>query len=182
MYVLIDPGHGGDDPGAIGINGDRECDVTLDMACRLATELGRFAVDVAFTHMGDGKSLQDRVLCCNGAQPLPSLFLSLHCNAHSNANANGFEAFTSRGDTGADRYATRIYKMVQAEFPTLRMRSDWDDGDPDKEAGFYVLRKTHCPAVLVEMGFITNGADHAMLMSTAHRDRLTTAITQAILV
>lgn len=182
MYVLIDPGHGGDDPGALGIGGLRECDVTLDMACRLGTALGHADCEVAFTHLGEGKSLADRVLCSNGAQPQPDIFVSLHCNAFHDANANGFETFTSRGDTGADVYATRIYSHVAAEFPYLRMRVDWEDGDIDREAGFYVLRHTRCPAVLVEMGFITNPDDYAMLTDCARRQRLTEALTQAIII
>ena len=182
MYVLIDPGHGGEDPGAIGIGGTRECDITLDMACRLGTELGRDDVKVAFTHLGEGKSLADRVLCANGADPKPNLFVSLHCNAHSDPNANGFECFTSLGKTKADGYATRVYSHVAAQFPLLRMRADWSDDDPDKEAAFYVLRRTHMPALLIEFGFITNPNDHARLMNTGHRNELTKAITRSIMV
>ncbi|MDQ9823580.1 hypothetical protein RFZ44_09590, partial [Acinetobacter sp. 163] len=69
-------------------------------------------------------------------------------------NGTGWEAYTTPGDTDADLLASCLYeeatKVFGARTPLLKVRTDLTDGDPDKEANFYLLKKTSCPAVLTE--------------------------------
>jgi N-acetylmuramoyl-L-alanine amidase len=179
--IVIDPGHGGDDPGAIGIDDLRECDVTLVVSRRIAMLVPLLTsrnVTPVLTHGGEGKSLSAR---CRSANDIDAaLFVSIHCNAFADSNAHGFECFTSRGDTGADVVASRVYEDVSLAFPNLKLRTDWTDGDIDKEAGYYVLKHTRMRAVLIELGFITNSADHALLTNPSLMHLLSRAISRAI--
>ena len=180
--VVLDPGHGGSDPGAVAREGSKECDLALEYAESVEADLACRApeIEVIMTHRGEGCSLADRVTRSNtiGAD----LFVSIHCNAAESTDAHGFEIFTSRGQTGADRVATMMFKLVQHELPDqFRPRTDWEDGDPDREANFYVLRKTQARAVLVELGFISNDHDRALLKNETIRKRWTKSMTDAIM-
>ena len=180
--LILDPGHGGADPGAVARDGTREADLNLEYAKAIGADLGARSreIEIVYTHLGSGASLADRVKMSNdlGAD----LFFSIHCNAAENTEANGFEAFTSRGQTGADLVASAVYKFVKEELPNqFRPRVDWSDGDPDREANFYVLKHTKARAVLVELGFLTNDSDRALLRDGGVRGRWTTAVNRAIL-
>lgn len=156
--IIIDPGHGGHDPGAIGPAGTRESDVNLALALYLQQSLD---VDSVLTRISDDYvSLASRCAIQSDADA----FISLHCNAAEIPAAEGFEIFTSPGDTGADSLASMIFRsVIGASSPQRRFRSDWADGDEDKEARFYVLTNTMMPAVLIETAFISNPAEEQML-------------------
>lgn len=103
-------------------------------------------------------SLEERVRRANlFAQnvKIPCLYVSLHGNAAGTEEANGFEIFTSPGETKSDICASMIYEKV-AQYELFNMRHDFSDEDPDKESRFTVLTKTIMPAVLIESGFYTN--------------------------
>lgn len=178
--IILDPGHGGDDPGALGSRTClRECDVALWTCTRIDHALRRDPnVEVAFTHHGGGLSLQDRARFANehGAD----LFVSVHANAHVTDGGHGFEVWTSPGQTQADSAATLIFDQIGAAFPELWGRVDRTDDDPDKEARFYVLVHTLCPAVLVEMAFITNYSEEILLGTDVWRMRYADAIAAGI--
>ena len=86
-------------------------------------------------------------------------YFSMHGNA-ANTKAHGIEIFTSKGETMSDKYATTVMESIMKSFPDEKFRLDtWSDGDIDKEANFYVLRKTAMPAMLLEMWFFDNRKD-----------------------
>lgn len=180
-HIVIDPGHGGPDPGAIGPETSlRECDVALSISEMAVTlmkdELQE--VDVSLTHGGLGSSLQRR---CDYANEIRAMmFVSIHCNAAEARSAHGFEVFTSRGTTRADLVAASLYASISRHFPELRARTDYDDGDIDKEANFYVLRNTSMPAVLVETAFITNFSEEILLGSLRWQTRYAKAIVEGV--
>lgn len=84
------------------------------------------------------------------------VYLSLHSNA---GNGTGFEVYTSPGRTLSDSFATIWGEEIQKMFPLYKFRKDLSDGDLDKEAKFYVLMHTECPAVLAEYLFFDNYND-----------------------
>jgi N-acetylmuramoyl-L-alanine amidase len=176
--ICLDPGHGGDDPGAIGF-GIEEAELTLRFAGMVADRIPLHgSYELSYTHRGEGKSLSARAQAANDWDA--DLLVSLHCNAFHDSRANGFEVFTSRGDTGADAVASSIYQKVGGAFPNWNMRTDWSDGDIDKEAGFVVLKRTRMRAVLVELGFITNPVDHFILTDGPTSRLLAAAVAQGI--
>lgn len=103
----------------------------------------------------------------------PCIYVSIHANGFTDESANGWEVFTSPGETKSDPIATVLYEKAKAEFPERKMRPSTGDGDPDKEAKFTVLMNTSMPAILSENFFMTNYREcHEILMSESGRDRV----------
>lgn len=84
------------------------------------------------------------------------LLISLHSNA---GDGNGFEIWTTPGKDKSDGYATLFSNLFEKTFPTIKVRKDVVDGDPDKESLFYILKNTKCPAILPEWLFFDNYED-----------------------
>lgn len=92
---------------------------------------------------------------------------------HSNAGGgSGFEVFTSIGETESDKIATLYAEAVKELFPNENLRTDLRDGDLDKEANFWMLTKTHCPAILTENFFMDNKEDYEKLWDEDIRNRI----------
>ncbi|MEZ6017887.1 MAG: N-acetylmuramoyl-L-alanine amidase [Planctomycetota bacterium] len=163
--VVIDPGHGGTDPGAVA-NGLTEKVLNLEVALRLrdlldldtADPLGGGEWDVRLTRTTDVTvSLADRVTLAN-TWPADR-FVSIHHNAFSSSAANGTETFSyAAGTISAD-----LRDRVQEEL--LLGLGLADRGS--KTANFYVLRETTMPASLSEGGFLTSPIDASVLASPA---------------
>lgn len=97
------------------------------------------------------------------------IYVSIHVNAASSDGkwhtATGWEIYTSPGNTKADKLATYIYNAAKDNLKGKKLRTDYSDGDPDKEANLYVLKHTTCPAVLTENFFQDNKDDVKFLES-----------------
>ena len=121
-------------------------------------------------------SLSERVQTANKlakSSDKPCIYVSIHANGFSDEAAHGWEVYTSPGETKSDEIATVLYEKANAEFPERAMRPSTVDGDPDKEANFYVLIHTTMPAILSENFFMTNYREcHEILMSESGRDRV----------
>lgn len=121
-------------------------------------------------------SLSERVQTANKlakSSDKPCIYVSIHANGFSDEAAHGWEVFTSPGETKSDEIATVLYEKADQEFPERAMRPSTVDGDPDKEANFYVLVHTTMPAILSENFFMTNYREcHEILMSESGRDRV----------
>ena len=185
MKVVIDPGHAGRniDPGAVnGSTGLQEADVALVISRQVANYLLNVGYEVKLTRteweQEETDDLSYRTALANdwGAD----IFISLHCNSAANQSAEGYEVWTSPGNTLGDKLATCIYGQIAAEFPDRAGRTDYSDGDPDKESRFYVLVHTDAPACLVEMAFISNDAEAALLADAAWQDRYARAIARGV--
>ena len=172
--VIIDPGHGGPDPGAIGIRGIRETDVVLDVSKIVKQLLSEKGVRVRLTRKSEiDLDLPPRVSFANrtGAD----IFVSIHANASlgKKRDINGLETFYYRGWRGR-LLAKRIQKYILRVSP----------GSPDrgvKQGRFYVIKNTRMPAVLVEIGFLTGRLDARRLEKSIHRKRIAYAIAKGIL-
>ncbi|MFN7900881.1 MAG: N-acetylmuramoyl-L-alanine amidase [Synechococcaceae cyanobacterium] len=174
FLVVIDPGHGGPDPGAVGIGGLRETDVVLDVALQVAQLLQNRGVRVLLTRTTEvDVDLPPRVSLAN--QSGADLFVSLHANAldMSRPDVNGIETFYFEGSR-SQRLAQEIQDQILAISP----------GSPDRGARkgrFFVIRRTIMPAALAEMGFVTGSLDSPRLADPAFRRRLAVAVSTAIL-
>jgi len=103
--------------------------------------------------------------------------LSIHSNA---GGGRGFEVFTSVGETYSDQLADIIASHYKSFFPEFRFRQDMSDGDTDKEANFWMLRKTKCPAVLVENLFFDNYTEAKYLLSEDGQWEIANALFEAV--
>ena len=172
--VVIDPGHGGPDPGAIGIGGIRETDVVLEVSKIVKKLLSDKGVRVLLTRKSEvDLDLYPRVSFANRADA--DIFVSIHANASrgKRRDINGLETFYYRGGRGR-LLAKKIQKQILRVSP----------GSPDrgvKQGRFYVIKNTSMPAVLVEIGFLTGRLDARRLDKAAHRKRLAYAISKGIL-
>ena len=108
------------------------------------------------------------------------ILISIHANAF-NGMANGWECYTSIGDTKADKYASILYGEAKIYFKDKNIRTDYSDNDPDKESSFYILKHTICPAILIENFFMDNESDCKYILSEEGRDNITNMIVSAIL-
>jgi len=169
--IVIDPGHGGSDPGACNrSSGLRETDINLDVALRLQevlTERGWQVVltrtndsDVSYAGSPDKVELGARVSVANDINAMA--FISLHCNAAYSSAHNGSSLHWYKS---SDRVLARSLEEVLESGIGTRVRGLVRNR-------FYVLRHTQMPAVLVEMAFITNPHDRALLDSPGFRQRM----------
>lgn len=174
--VMLDPGHGGRDPGAVGPQGAREKDITLAVARRAAAILAT-VVQVKLTREADvelgaeqNSDLAARVKLCNdwGAER----FVSIHCNSSGNRSAHGTETYCLR--LGGD--GERLARSLQSKCLQLLGLSDRGV----KTANYYVLRRTNCPAVLIELAFVSNPAEEALLVSADFQQKCAQAIAWGI--
>jgi N-acetylmuramoyl-L-alanine amidase len=118
-------------------------------------------------------SLSERIrrinTICNKEGAGNVLLISVHSNAVGNGtqwmNAYGWEAYTTRGETKSDVLAEYLYKRADTNIKGRKIREDWTDGDRDKEADFYIIKKAKCPAVLTENFFYDNKDDLLYLTS-----------------
>lgn len=109
-------------------------------------------------------SLRER---CNRANAIyrdrkDAILISIHANA---GGGTGWEAWTSIGETRSDYYARVLYNSAGQYLRKWKIRSDFSDGDPDKEDQFYILKHSMCPAVLTENLFMDNEKDCKFMLS-----------------
>lgn len=180
--VVGDAGHGGDDSGAVySWNGKlhKESEYVLDINNRVAGLCAKNPyINYISTRTTDVfLSFDKRAEAANSNNA--DLFISYHLNA-SGVGGHGFEGFTTRGKTESDAFATVWYNENKKLFPDLQVRSDWSDNDPDKEASFAVLRKTSCPALLTEHGFIDNVKDLKIIITPEGRQKMALSIYNSI--
>ena len=171
VSITIDPGHGGKDPGAIGIGGLRETDVVLPISQEVTRILEAQGVKVRMTRNGNSFiSLAGRTQMANRAGS--DLFVSIHANAVGgrNSSVNGTETF----------YYQSGRRLAQSIQSTIIRRLGMNDRGV-KQARFYVLRNSAMPSALVEVGFVTGRTDAAKLRDANFRKQMAAAIAEGIL-
>jgi N-acetylmuramoyl-L-alanine amidase len=212
--VIVDAGHGGNDPGAIGRTGLREKDINLDIAKRLAKLLSSQGIGVTMTRSTDKfVSLASRVDIANSSEA--DLFISIHSNANRVKGLNGFEVYyvspyindfrralaaaqNAKPNLDKSCFASdslnlkatlwdMIYNSSRAESITLAhsiCHSIGHDLDTKvlgvKGANFYVLKGARTPAVLIEIGFVSNPAEERLLRNGYYRQQIAEAVAAGI--
>ncbi len=169
--VVIDPGHGGRDPGAIGIGGMREKDINTTISNRVKQRLEEAGLTVLMTRNSDyWVDLDPRAEFANRAGA--DVFVSIHANAISmdRPEVNGLETYYY---SSGQRLAQTIHNSV------LRNTDLGDRGV--RQARFYVLRHTAMPAVLVETGFVTGATDAARFRNPTAVNQIADGIARGVL-
>lgn len=201
--IVIDPGHGGRDPGAVGVLGTLEKNVTLATGLELRSQLlstRRYRVEL--TRPGDVfVPLAARVAFARSHQA--ALFIAIHADSSSNHLARGASVYVRKGNsgivkttkvTGTRRNSKTIANSMTAVDPGAQLDSAWLqktvvaslNGDvrmavqPSRKARFYVLGVTSTPSILLEMGFLSNRRDEALLNRVQHRKIMAAALRDAI--
>jgi len=214
--VMLDPGHGGKDPGAIGVSGTYEKQVSLATALELKRQLsagGRYRVELTRTR-DVFVPLDDRVAHAqaHGA----ALFVSMHADALGDHAVRGASVYTlantasdaqsaalAQRENSADRFLGPTWRGASPEVARIlgslvRQETQRGSGrlardlvgsldqdlpmlpNPDRHAGFVVLKAADIPSVLVEMGFMSNPSDEALLRQANHRILVARAMKRAV--
>ncbi len=167
--IIVDAGHGGHDRG--GVPGQRvsEKALTLDTSLRLKRELENLGFKVVMTRTRDVfVPLSARVAIANRYRN--AIFVSVHYNSARRVGAQGFETF----------YYSRASAPLAYRIQRNILRTARTDNRGIKQRGFYVLRHTKIPAVLVECGFLTNPVEARRCLKPAYRASLARQIALAI--
>lgn len=171
LVVIIDPGHGGKDSGALGIGGVQEKDIILPIGKKIAEILERNGIQVIMTRDSDFfVSLPGRVTIAERANA--DAFVSIHANSagENRLEVNGLETYHyNTGLTLAQIVHSKILQSINVKDRNVR------------KARFYVLRKNSMPAILVETGYLTGRDDVAKLRTIAYQNQMADAIAQGIL-
>ncbi|MBW4482229.1 MAG: DUF3747 domain-containing protein [Tildeniella torsiva UHER 1998/13D] len=171
VVVVIDPGHGGRDPGAVGISGLQEKQINTAISNRVQQQLAAAGITVLMTRSSDVfVDLDARAQYANRAGA--SVFVSIHANAISmdRPDINGLETYYF---SSGERLARSIHASVLGN-------TDMRDRGV-RTARFYVLRYTTMPSVLVETGFVTGAQDAARFRDPAAVNRIADGIARGIL-
>ncbi len=169
--VVIDAGHGGRDPGAVGIQGIQEKEIVLDISFQVARLLEQQGVQAVMTRTDDSEiDLEPRVSLAERVNA--TVFVSIHANAinMSRPDISGIETYYF--GSGEDLARVIHGSILQGT------------GAPDRrvrQARFFVLRKTSMPSVLLEVGFVTGAEDAARLADPAYRSQMAASIARGIL-
>ena len=187
-WIVIDAGHGGADPGAVGRGGRQEKEIVLDVARRLSEILSRSGYDVLLTR-GEDRFIPLLRRNRMGMHQQAGVFVSLHVNWARLSSASGIETWVaplSHPEFAAmpQKTASRLYRENR-EFAKIAQRAlTLETGARDrgvKEEAFKALRGLRVPAILVEMGFLSNRAEAARLELSSYRQRLAEALARGIL-
>jgi N-acetylmuramoyl-L-alanine amidase len=174
--IVLDPGHGGADPG-VTANSLIEADLVYDVSARVRERLEKLSVTCRMTR-GHGGSPDQRKRAEYANEARADLVISLHCDAHANPAASGVAAFYYGNDrfghaspTG-ERFAGLVQREITARTGLVNLGTHgmtWD-----------LLRYTQMPAVRIELGYLTSPQDAAMLASERFRDASADAIVIAV--
>ena len=189
MKILIDNGHGHNTPGKRSPDGTfLEATYNREIAKRIVAELQNKGYDAELlVPEEEDISLKERVrrvnAACSASSSCPAptghpnvILVSIHVNAAGDGsqwmNATGWSCYTSKGQTQSDTLASSLYQSAKQHLPDQRIRTDYTDNDPDWEENFYILRKSHCAAVLSENFFMDNKSDLEYLQSRAGKQAI----------
>lgn len=213
-HIVVDAGHGGKDPGALGRRGTEEKGIALDIAQRLKRGLVAKGFKVTMTRDRDVFiPLEERTEIATRANA--DLFVSIHANSSPSRSVDGMEVYALRELEGAEKHDAQRLKNQRLLYGSLKMKS----GDASLEAiiadmlynykvsdsqllaayvnkgtslgariqsrgvklaGFHVLRNTLIPAVLVEVGFLTNSHEELLLRQPDHRQKIADGVVASL--
>lgn len=183
--VVIDAGHGGKDPGKVGVNDALEKDINLSISLRLKCLLEQNDIIVVMTREEDkdlaseqasnrkNEDLRARAALIEGISPV--VMVSIHQNSYPEPEVDGAQAFYYSGSENGKKLA----RMVQDS-----LKTELDDGNhrvakANKE--YYLLKKATCPAVIVECGFLSNPTEAGLLITEEYQEKIAFAIHLGIL-
>ncbi len=179
--IVVDPGHGGDDPGAVGRTGAFEKDIVLAVAKNLASILSQAGAEAVLTrendldlsdaglydlHVRKMQDLSRRVALANNREA--DLFISIHVNSFPDVQENGAQAFSQPGSTEG----RKLSRAIQHELNRFLAYP----GREAKQVDYYICRMVKMPGSIVEIGFISNPEEEKLMLDPNYQYRTAWAI------
>lgn len=174
--VVIDAGHGGQDRGAVGVDGSIEKDIALELAQKIKSMNSNDRVKIILTRESDFfQPVTEKAQLANAQHP--DLFISLHCDNTASTSTQGIELLIAGKEKAKDYQAN--YRLANYMASSLEGVNKLH-GIQSSRKGIWVLQEVNCPSVLIEAGFMSNQADMANLKSTAYQQKMAGAILTGI--
>lgn len=177
--IVIDAGHGGADPGKVGINNILEKDINLSIALRLAEQLEAAGISIVLTRDSDvdlsygatnfkSADMQNRCALITEANPI--FTISIHQNSYPSENVTGAQVFYYKESAEGKLLAATLQNSLIANIDPSNKRQ------PKGNDNYYLLKKTPTPTVIVECGFLTSPVESALLNTTEYQETVVHAI------
>lgn len=179
--IVIDPGHGGEDPGALGSTGVHEKDIVLEVSKKLADILRQAGAEVLLTresdrdlsdpntrnsHKAKVEDLTHRVELANNRRA--DLFISVHVNSFPDRRENGAQTFSQPGSAESKKLAIAIQQEIN--------RFLENPGREAKQVDYFANRMTKMPSVIVEIGFISNPQEEKLMLDPLYQNKIAWSI------
>lgn len=183
--VVIDAGHGGDDPGKVGVDGSLEKDVNLAISEKLKVCLENEGIRVVMTREDEGglyaadaankkqDDMKNRCAKIDGANPV--FTVSIHQNSYTEESVHGPQVFYYTHSEEAQELAGYIQEAMNTGLAVDRPR------ETKANDTYYLLKKTKSPTVIVECGFLSNQAEAAKLVTEEYQQQVAEAVCKGIM-
>lgn len=183
--VVIDAGHGGKDPGKVGVNGALEKEINLQIALRLKRLLEQNDIAVVLTREEDKDLASEQAASRKNedlraratliAETKPIVMISIHQNSYPEEDVDGAQVFYYAGSDSGKMLGSILQNSLKSEI---------DDGNhrvAKANKDYYLLKKAACPAVIIECGFLSNPSEAALLVTEEYQEKLAFAILLGIM-
>lgn len=183
--VAIDPGHGGFDPGKVGVSGSLEKEINLAISFKVRKKLEKRGIQVVMTRTTDDAickpedrnkkttDMRNRVEIVNVSNA--AVAVSIHQNSFTDSNSRGAQVFYYTGSEEGEKLAKILQTKIKEKIGDDNRRMEKANSD------YYVLRKVKCPVVIVECGFLSNPAEETLLKEEDYQEKMADGIAEGIL-
>lgn len=169
--VVLDPGHGGKDPGAISVQGFYEKGVNMSVAQKTAAKLKQRGISVIMTRYKDEFiELERRAEIAN--ENRADLFVSIHADSSLNRSTKGYTVYIAEDASSGSQAAAKAISQ--------RMSQITSNGNGIRRENYRVLVKTKMPAVLLEMGYISNHGEANLIATDSFQNKVAQALSDGI--
>lgn len=180
ITIVVDPGHGGRDPGKVGVNGALEKDINLGIALKLKDILEQNDINVIMTRTEDvglyeetdsnkkRADLNKRIEIINSSNAL--FAVSIHQNSFTLESVKGAQVFYHTQSEEGKKLATIIQEQIKGYI------KDGNHRNPKSDSNYYLLKHTTCPLVIVECGYLSNRTEAALLVDEEYQKKMAWAI------
>ena len=175
--IVIDPGHGGEDPGKVGVNDILEKDINLQISMKIRDLLEEVGIEVVMTREDDKvpdrkkEDLENRVELINKTRP--TLALCVHQNSFTTPDIYGAQVFYHTKTAEAEDVALLVQESMRAIDPTNKR-------EVKKNDTYYMLKFSEVPTIIVECGFLTNQTEAQKLTTEEYQNDVAFAICEGI--
>lgn len=175
--IVLDPGHGGEDPGKVGINDVLEKDINLQISMKIRDLLEEVGITVVMTREDDKvpsrkkADLEERIQLIN--QTNPTLALCIHQNSYTSPDIFGAQVFYHTKTEEAVEVATLVQETLRTIDPNNKREIKENDT-------YYMLKFSEAPTIIVECGFLTNPTEAQKLTTEEYQDEMAFAICEGI--
>ena len=164
--IVIDPGHGGNDPGKVGINQALEKDVNLEIALKLKKYLEQQDIHVVMTRQED-KGLYE--------ETDTNKKVSVHQNSYPEESISGVQVFYYRDSLEGKKAAQLMQEQMIETLQPVKKR------EAKENSTYYILKKTTVPTIIVECGFLSNSTEAGLLVTPEYQEKVAWAIHMGIM-